>query len=286
MRYKNQEKILEERIYETKEGRELPLLTFSMLENIPGIRHCFTTRAGGVSQGIFRSLNLSFTRGDDGAAVLENYRRVASAMGTDITQVVTSDQTHTTNIRLASRADAGKGVVRPRDYLDVDGLITDTPGLLLAAFFADCVPLYMVDPRHRAIGLFHSGWRGTAERMGEKGVRAMADAFGSRPKDLICAIGPSICGDCYQIGEDVAEIFAERFPECRGQILRRDERGDIYLDLWQANLRILLDAGVPEQQIAVTNLCTCCNPEELFSHRASGGKRGNLGAFLMLVPES
>lgn len=286
MRYKNQEKILEERIYETKEGRELPLLTFSMLENIPGIRHCFTTRAGGVSQGIFRSLNLSFTRGDDGAAVLENYRRVASAMGTDITQVVTSDQTHTTNIRLASRADAGKGVVRPRDYLDVDGLITDTPGLLLAAFFADCVPLYMVDPRHRAIGLFHSGWRGTAERMGEKGVRAMADAFGSRPKDLICAIGPSICGDCYQIGGDVAEIFAERFPECRGQILRRDERGDIYLDLWQANLRILLDAGVPEQQIAVTNLCTCCNPEELFSHRASGGKRGNLGAFLMLVPES
>ena len=147
MRYKNQEKILEERIYETKEGRELPLLTFSMLENIPGIRHCFTTRAGGVSQGIFRSLNLSFTRGDDGAAVLENYRRVASAMGTDITQVVTSDQTHTTNIRLASRADAGKGVVRPRDYLDVDGLITDTPGLLLAAFFADCVPLYMVDKR-------------------------------------------------------------------------------------------------------------------------------------------
>lgn len=286
MRYKNQEKILEERIYETKEGRELPLLTFSMLENIPGIRHCFTTRAGGVSQGIFRSLNLSFTRGDDGASVLENYRRVASAMGTDITQVVTSDQTHTTNIRLASRADAGKGVVRPRDYQDVDGLITDTPGLLLAAFFADCVPLYMVDPRHRAIGLFHSGWRGTAERMGEKGVRAMADAFGSRPKDLICAIGPSICGDCYQIGEDVAEIFAERFPECRGQILRRDERGDIYLDLWQANLRILLDAGVPEQQIAVTNLCTCCNPEELFSHRASGGKRGNLGAFLMLVPES
>ena len=285
MIYKNQEKILEEKIYETKEGRGLPLLTFSLLEKIPGIRHCFTTRDGGISEGMFRSLNLSFTRGDDGEAVLENYRRVASAMGTDITQVVTSDQTHTTNIRLVGEEDAGKGVVRPRDYQDVDGLITDTPGLLLAAFFADCVPLYMVDPHHGAIGLFHSGWRGTAERMGEKGVKAMADAFGSRPKDLVCAIGPSICGDCYQIGEDVAEIFAERFSDCRGQIIRRDERGDIYLDLWQANLQILLEAGVPENQIAVTNLCTCCNPEELFSHRASGGKRGNLGAFLMLIPE-
>ena len=206
-------------------------------------------------------------------------------MGTDIAQVVTSDQTHTTNIRLVREEDAGKGVVRPRDYRDVDGLITETPGLLLAAFFADCVPLYMVDPRQKAIGLFHSGWRGTAERMGEKGVKAMADAFGSRPKDLICAIGPSICGDCYQIGEEVAEIFAERFPPCRNRILHRDGKGDIYLDLWQTNLQILLEAGVPEKQIAVTNLCTCCNPKELFSHRASEGKRGNLGAFLMLVPE-
>ena len=285
MIYKNREKILEERIYETKEGNRLPLLTFSMLEHIPGIRHCFTTRAGGVSEGIFRSLNLSFTRGDDREAVLENYRRVASAMGTDIAQVVTSDQTHTTNIRLVREEDAGKGVVRPRDYRDVDGLITETPGLLLAAFFADCVPLYMVYPRRKAIGLFHSGWRGTAERMGEKGVKAMADAFGSRPKDLICAIGPSICGDCYQIGEEVAEIFAERFPSCRNRILHRDGKGDIYLDLWQTNLQILLEAGVPEKQIAVTNLCTCCNPKELFSHRASEGKRGNLGAFLMLVPE-
>ena len=113
----------------------------------------------------------------------------------------------------------------------------------------------------------------------------MADAFGSRPKDLICAIGPSICGDCYQIGEEVAEIFAEGFPSCRNRILHRDGKGDIYLDLWQTNLQILLEAGVPEKQIAVTNLCTCCNPKELFSHRASEGKRGNLGAFLMLVPE-
>lgn len=260
---------------------QLPLLEFKRLSEEDWIRHCFTTRAGGVSQGIFRSLNLSYTRGDDPRAVTENYRRVARAMGTDLGHIVTSDQAHTTNIRLVTAEDAGKGVIRERDYKDTDGLITDVPGLLLATFYADCVPLYLLDPVHRAIGLSHSGWRGTLGRMGDKTVRAMEEAFGSRTSDLLAAIGPSICRDCYEVSRGLAEQFAGEFGP--GVVELTDAKHG-RLDLWECNRRVFLDAGLPPDQIFVSNLCTCCNDKLLFSHRASHGRRGNLGAFLMVCP--
>ena len=162
--------------------------------------HLFTTRMGGVSTGIFSSLNLSYTRGDEEGAVDENFRRVAAIFDETPDRIVCSHQTHTTNVRLVTEEDAGKGVTRKREFTDVDGLITDTPGLLLATFYADCVPLFFVDVRHKAIGLSHSGWRGTVERMGEKTLLAMKNAFGTRPEDVYAAIGPSICAGCYEIG--------------------------------------------------------------------------------------
>ena len=199
--------MIETRNYRSEEGYVLPYLSFSSYEALPYIRHMFTTREGGVSKDIYESLNLSFTRGDDETAVLENYRRVAQALGTSIDHIVTSDQTHTTNVRPVGKEDLGKGITRPRDYKDVDGMITDQPGVLLATFYADCVPLYFVDPVHKAIGLSHSGWRGTVGRMGQATVEAMERSFGSQPKDLLCAIGPSICQDCYEVSRDVAEAF-------------------------------------------------------------------------------
>lgn len=267
------------------ETYELPLLFFPALEETGLVRHCFTTRLGGVSEGIFSSLNLSFTRGDEEDAVRENYRRVARGLGVDYEKIVCSDQTHTTNVRAVTEADAGRGLTRPKGYTDVDGLITNVPGLTLATFYADCVPLYFVDPVHRAIGLSHSGWRGTVARMGEATLRAMRECYGTDSRDVICAIGPSICRDCYEVSADVAEAFKDAFARHEEAILRPEEgtAGEKYLlDLWEANRRVLLDAGVPENQISVTDLCTCCNPQLLFSHRASHGKRGNLGAFLSL----
>ena len=275
--------MIETRNYRSEEGYVLPYLSFSSYEALPYIRHMFTTREGGVSKDIYESLNLSFTRGDDETAVLENYQRVAQALGTSIDHIVTSDQTHTTNVRPVGKEDLGKGITRPRDYKDVDGMITDQPGVLLATFYADCVPLYFVDPVHKAIGLSHSGWRGTVGRMGQATVEAMERSFGSQPKDLLCAIGPSICQDCYEVSRDVAEAFIFAFPTHEKEILQAGALGKYQLDLWKANEIVLTEAGVLKEHIDLAGLCTCCNSSILFSHRASKGKRGNLGAFLMLT---
>lgn len=282
---KNDKQILIERMHEIEPGIQVPLLHFPLLEKCSFITHAFTTRMGGVSTGDCTSMNLSFTRGDDEAAVRENYRRIAVALGTDAKQFVCSDQTHTTNVRRVTKADAGKGVVIPKDYTDVDGLITNEPGIVLSTFYADCVPLYFVDPVHRAIGLSHSGWRGTVNKMGQVTIEAMKREFGSKPEELYCAIGPSICQDCYEISRDVAEEFMKAFPEHVDDILLQKSEEKFQLDLWKANEIVMLKAGILPEHLSVTNICTCCNPTELFSHRASKGKRGNLAAFLMIKEE-
>lgn len=247
------------------------------------VKHGFSTRFGGVSTGIYASMNLSFSRGDEERSVLENYKRIAGAIGIPFESIVTSDQTHTTNVRKVGKEDCGNGVRKPRPYTEVDGLITDEPGVTLATFYADCVPLYFVDPVQRSIGLSHSGWRGTKDKMGKVTVEAMRREFGTNPKDVIAAVGPSICQDCYEVSEDVAEAFADAFrPELHRKLFYKKKDGKYQLNLWEANRQVLLEAGILEKNIQMPNLCTCCNPEFLFSHRASKGKRGNLGAFLML----
>ena len=265
------------------EKGELPVLHYPLLDACGMVKHCFTTRGGGVSKGMFESLNLSFIRGDDEADVQENYARVASFFGTDKTQFVCSDQTHTTNVRRVGKADAGYGVTRPRPYKDVDGLVTDEPGIILSTFYADCVPLFFVDSVHRAIGLSHSGWRGTVGRMGAATLLAMEREFHTRPEDVLAAVGPSICQDCYEVSADVADAFYKEFPGHEKEILLNKGNGKCQLDLWKTNEIILREAGIVEEHLAVTNICTCCNSQLLFSHRASHGKRGNLGAFMQIT---
>lgn len=276
-------KTTSEQIPELREVRGFPMLVYPLLEQTGMVKHCFTTRQGGVSEGIFESLNLSFTRGDKKEAVEENFRRVAKALGTEYENFVFTDQTHTTNIKRVGREDAGKGLTRERGYTDIDGLITNEPGIVLSTFYADCVPLYFIDPVHRAIGLSHSGWRGTVRRMGKVTIEAMKAEFDTRPEDVICAIGPSICQSCYEVSEDVAVEFKQEFQGKEEEILMDKGNGKYQLDLWRANELILLEAGVKPEHLAVTNICTCCNDKLLFSHRASQGKRGNLGAFLSIT---
>ena len=269
--------------FEKREKNGVTWLSATPFEKMEGIVQGFSTRLGGVSTEHLSSMNLSFSRGDQEENVRENFRRIADAIGFTPEDLVFSDQTHTTNIRVVTEADRGKGFTKPLDYTDVDGLITDVPGLVLATFYADCVPLYFVDPIRKAVGLSHSGWRGTVGRMGAATIRAMQKHYGTDPKHLICAIGPSICQDCYEVSEDVAEAFAKEFPDNEKEILKSKGSGKYLLDLWRANEIVFMEAGVPKEQIVTTNLCTCCNPKLLFSHRASHGKRGNLGAFLKLV---
>ena len=257
-------------------------LTYPAFEKIPGIVHGFSTRLGGVSQGIYESMNLSFTRGDNEDAVRENYRRLSDAMGFSMEDIVTSDQTHTTNVRVVTEEDSGNGITKPRPYTDVDGMITNVPGLVLATFYADCVPLFFVDPVHKAIGLSHSGWRGTVGKIGKVTVEKMAEEFQTDPSELYAAIGPSICQDCYEVSEDVADAFYKEFQGHEREILLEKGNGKYQLDLWKTNEIILREAGVIPEHLAVTNICTCCNSRLLFSHRASHGKRGNLGAFMQI----
>ena len=188
------------RALDIKEENGVVWLEFPGLSSTGMVHHGFSTRLGGVSQGKFATMNLTFTKGDNPEHVMENYRRMARVLKVDEKRMVLSWQTHTTNVRVVTEEDAGKGIIRERDYKDVDGLITNVPGITLVTFFADCVPLYIVDPVHGAIGLSHSGWRGTVRRMGKKTLEAMNLEYGTRPEDVIAAIGPSICQDCFEIG--------------------------------------------------------------------------------------
>ena len=197
--------------------------------------------------------------------------------------MVFTQQTHTTNVRVATAADRGKGIICDRDYTDVDGLITNEPGVPLVTFFADCVPLYFVDPVRRVIGASHSGWRGTVRKMGQVTVEAMARTYGCEPADLIAVIGPSICGNCYEVSQDVADAFRAAFePEVWPQLLKDKGNGKYLLDLWQANVQILADAGLRRENIHVSGLCTHCHPDALWSHRSLGSARGSLAGFMMI----
>lgn len=269
---------------EWREKQGVPFFSFPILEKTGMVTHAFSTRLGGVSEGCYATMNFSKTRGDKEEDVTENYRRMAAALGVDMEKMVLSHQTHTTNIRTVTSQDAGKGVIRERDYQDIDGLITNVSGITLVTFYADCVPLYFLDPVHKAVGLSHSGWRGTVKRMGQKTLEAMREAYGTRSEDVIACIGPSICASCFEVGEEVAEEFRKEFiGEEQSILCKKKESGKYLVDLWEANRRVLLDAGVKTDNIAVTNVCTRCNPDLLFSHRIMGNQRGNLCAFLGLI---
>ncbi len=269
---------------------DVPYFSFPNLDRL-GLRNGFSTRLGGVSTGFLSSMNLSFgSVMPDGSLrekepaenVRENYRRMCRSLGMNVKRVVLSYQTHTTNIRTVTEEDAGKGPFFKRDYTDVDGLITNVPDMPLVTLYADCVPLYFADPVRKCIGLSHAGWRGTVNRMACVTVSKLHETFGSRPEDLYAAIGPSICRDCYEVGEEVASEFEDVFGNKSKKILTEKENGKYLLDLWESNRIMMLRAGIPEDHIVVTDVCTRCNPELLYSHRVSGNNRGLLGAFLSL----
>ena len=270
-------------IFEEKQVGEVLYLSYPLLEQTLIVYHGFSTRIGGVSEGIFSSMNLSFSRGDDEACVRENFKRMAETIGVEPNSLVFAAQTHTTNVRKVTAEDKGKGIVYPLDYQDVDGLITNEPGICLTTFYADCVPLFFIDPVHKAIGLSHSGWRGTVGKMGQETLRRMTEEYGTEAEDVIAAVGPSICQDCYEVSEDVIEKFKEAFDEIYWrELFYKKENNKYQLNLWKANEIILLEAGVRKENIAVTNVCTNCNSDVLFSHRATKGERGSLAAFMAL----
>ena len=272
LKYKNHEQIFAER-----QRGGVPYLSYPLFENTGIVNHGFSTRLGGVSTGCFSSMNISLTRGDDPEAVKKNRELIAQAIGVEVADFTYTQQTHTTNVKRVYARERGQS------FPETDGMITDVPGICLVTSYADCVPLYFVDPVHKAIGLSHSGWRGTVGNIAKATVEAMQKAYHTDPADLIVAIGPSICQDCYEVSEDVIEEFQQAYPgNLHKKLFYRKPNGKYQLNLWEACHQNFLTSGICEKNILTPNLCTCCNPDFLYSHRASHGKRGILAAFLGL----
>lgn len=252
------------------------------LEEWDWLMHGFSTRMGGVSTGIYRSMNLSFLNGDLAENVMENYRRAGNAIGFRPEQVVAFSQIHSARVVEVTGQDAGSGVTGPVKER-ADGMVTQDCGVVLEVMTADCVPILFADPVRRCIGAAHSGWRGTVARIGREVIETMQDLYASHPEDIFAAIGPSVCKDCYEVSGDVIEEVEKTF-DGRGRALKLysdgKEEGKYQLDLWEMNRRILLEAGLLPEHILMPDLCTCCNPEFLFSHRASKGRRGTLASFI------
>jgi len=261
----------------------VPYISYRILDDIPWLKNAVSTRLGGVSKDYLASMNLGFNRGDLDENVIRNHEIFANVIGVNPKNIVTGNQTHTTNVKVVTKDDCGKGIYRDRNYTDIDGLITNEKGIVLATYYADCVPLLIVDTKNKAIGLSHSGWRGTVGKIGKVTIEKMVELYGTKPEHIVACIGPSICQKCYEISEEVAVQFKEAFPDNIKEILIDKGNGKYQLDLWECNRINFKEAGVLPENIKVTDICTCHNTDVLFSHRGHNGKRGNIGAFLSIV---
>lgn len=267
-----------------KENNGVSYITFNILNDISWLKNAFSTRVGGVSDGIYSSMNLSYTLNDDAKNVDKNFNIFGSATGINVEDMVYSMQTHTTNVLKVTSDKKGMGILSARDYKDIDGLITNEPNVCLVTSYADCVPLYFVDTKNKAIGLSHSGWRGTVGNIAKNTLSSMNKEYNTQAEDVIAVIGPSICKDCYEVSSDLYDEFAKQYSkeELEDMFVKKDN-GKYQLDLWKANYYNFINLGIKKENISVTDTCTCCNKELLFSHRGSNGKRGTLCAFLEIV---
>ena len=252
-------------------------LSSSLLDS--GVRHGFSTRLGGVSPAPWDSLNLGISRGDSMENVRENYRRFCAAVGVAPERTVLSQQTHSENIRLVTQSDAGKGLLLPRDYTEVDALITDCPNLPLVVFSADCGTILLYDPVRRAIGAVHAGWRGVAMGIVAKTALKMHDVFGTEPRDLLCAMGPSIGPCCFETDDDVpAAMHGALGGEADPFMTRQSKKW--HIDLKGINAHWLRRLGV--EKIDICPHCTACRGDLYWSHRRLGNARGAQAALVSL----
>lgn len=245
------------------------------------VPHCFSTRLGGVSTGYLASLNLGTSRGDNPENVLENYRILGNAVGFTPENVVFTRQTHTNIVRKVTQKNAGEGLFRPVEP-ECDALITNTKGLALTVFTADCTPILLWDRESGAVGAVHAGWRGTVADIAGNAVRAMCESYGCKPANICAAIGPNIGQCCFETDADVPQAIMEMLGSDGAQFIVR--KGDKYhVDLKGVNRVLLNRAGV--QAVDVSTECTACQPQRFWSHRVVGKNRGSMAAIIVCKGE-
>ncbi len=257
----------------------LEYITIPSFDDTGLVTHCFTTRLGGVSSGECRSLNLGFNRNDSEENVIKNYKIITNRIDVEYEKLVFSNQVHEDKIEIVSTDDMGQGLGHLKG---VDGLITNQPGIPLITFYADCVPLFFLDPIKKVIGLVHSGWRGTVKKIGEKTIEKMNNEYGCRPQNILVAIGPSI-GKChFEVDQPVIEEFIKSYGEQALKFIKKKKNDKYYIDLWQLNILQFLNKGITEQNITLAKECTYCHKHMYFSHRGDKGKTGSLASIMQL----
>ena len=252
---------------------------FETAPNLP-VTHGFTTRYGGVSSGIFATLNLGKTRGDDPACVAENYERLAGEMGFSTAKMAYTHQVHGNRVLAVTSAQSQRPF--ETEPYEADGLITDEPGLALMIYTADCVPVLLYDAQTGAVGAVHAGWRGSVQDIVGCGVRAMAERYGCRPENIRAAIGPCISVCCFETGPEVPEAMTKCAPSAASAFIRPGAAADKFMvDLKGFNRHLLLRAGLREENIWVSDECTMCSHEKYWSHRYTHGQRGSQAAVII-----
>ena len=261
-----------------KENKGVKYLTYSLFEELDFINQASSTRVGGVSEGPLGQMNFGAATRDSRENIKKNYEIFCDAVGIDVESVVISSQFHNANIKVCSYKDRGAGVIYPLPYSDVDGLVTNEKGVTLCIFSADCIPLLFADPIKKCVGACHCGWKGTIKDLAKLTVEKLTTEYGSNPKDIKVVIAPGIKKCCYEVSEELYIEFENKYHFNDGSFEIKDNK--YYLDLPLINKNILLSAGVKEENIYISDLCTCCNNELLHSHRATNGKRGLMGHFI------
>ena len=257
-------------------------LTFKKLEEYKFIRHAFSTRLGGISKNEYKSMNLRINCNDKYENVIENYRLFCDATDIDFHSLTFTSQTHTNNVRIITKKDVGVGIHKPQDMNNIDALATNEKGITLVTFHADCIPIFVVDPINKAIGLAHSGWRGTASKIIENLLKAMQKNYLSLPEKLICCIGPGIEKSCFEVDVLVKEEFEKSNISCWNKYIQKKSNEKYLIDLPGLNKQILLDNGVDKNNIVMSDICTKCYSDLLFSHRHTGNSRGTMAAMIQL----
>lgn len=267
-------------IEQTKNG-----VTFFQSDGIAaagGAAHGFSTRVGGVSEGMWESLNLGPSRGDDPDHVRENYRRFFAAIGADGKRLAMTNQVHGGQVRCVTTADVHGDPCEKAGY-EADGLMTDLPGVTLVVYSADCIPILFYDPARRVVAAVHAGWRGTAAGIATAAVERMRDVYGCDPADILAAIGPGIGPDCFETHEDVPNAMTAALSTAVLQHIKIKENGKFAVDLKGINAMRLEQAGLDRSHIAVSQLCTSCRSELFWSHRKLGTNRGSMAAAIQLI---
>lgn len=276
-----------------QEGKEF--LTFRSFDRYEkNLAHLFTMRRGGVSSGCLDSWNFGAHDLDTAENILRNYEILAETLEVPANSMVRSAQTHTTNIKVVTEDDCGKGITRERDYTDVDGLVTDVRGIPIITGHADCNAVFFYDPVKYVIGLAHSGWKGTLAGISGEMVKMMGETYGCRAADLVVGLGPALCQACFEVDADVAEKFFAANEAYRDFAYNKILTGSYddssalervhkyYIDLKGIIKYDLSACGVSASQISDMELCTKCNKDMFFSHRGHKGKRGIMAAVMML----